>query len=457
MLEQLSWKRLAWELAGFYFPWLLIGWFFGGMAWFLTIATVILLLWHYHNLLKLSRWLWQERRLTPPAAGGSWEPIFNGIYRLQQRNRRRRRELGNLIRRFRNGGESLPDAVVVFHGDGTIVWCNKLARQLLGFQWPEDAGQHISNLIRHPKFVKYISRQRFSQPLELPSPINQNRILEFRTMPYSEGEYLMVVRDVTQLKHLEGMRSGFFANVSHELRTPMTVLQGYLEMAKEPDVLQGPMWTKAHTVMMEQLSRMNSLVGQLLTLSKIEAAPMIELDQVVNVPAMLDILEKEATTLSGENQHRLRFEVDHTLATLGDEDQLRSAISNLVYNAVKYTPPRAEIEVRWFDTLSGPRLEVNDSGEGIAPQHIHRLTERFYRVDKARSRETGGSGLGLAIVKHALNHHDATLEIRSQVGKGSSFAFTLPARLRQRIIDAEPIASEAIDDRSDHIGEAPRS
>lgn len=126
MLEQLSWKRLAWELAGFYFPWLLIGWFFGGMAWFLTIATVILLLWHYHNLLKLSRWLWQERRLTPPAAGGSWEPIFNGIYRLQQRNRRRRRELGNLIRRFRNGGESLPDAVVVFHGDGTIVWCNKL-------------------------------------------------------------------------------------------------------------------------------------------------------------------------------------------------------------------------------------------------------------------------------------------------------------------------------------------
>ena len=209
----------------------------------------------------------------------------------------------------------------------------------------------------------------------------------------------------------------------------MTVLQGYLEMTEDPEMLVGPMWPKAHGVMTEQLNRMNSLVNQLLTLSKIEAAPMHELDEVVNVPVMLEVLEKEAISLSGDQQHKLRFDVDQSLLVLGDEDQLRSAISNLVYNAVKYTPAGADVHVRWYKTSQGACLEVSDSGEGIEPQHIHRLTERFYRVDKARSRDTGGSGLGLAIVKHALSHHDSHLDIWSKVGVGSKFSFVLPTRL----------------------------
>jgi two-component system phosphate regulon sensor histidine kinase PhoR len=239
----------------------------------------------------------------------------------------------------------------------------------------------------------------------------------------------MVVRDVSQLKQLEGMRRNFFANVSHELRTPMTVLQGYLEMTEDPDMVVGPMWTKAHGVMTEQLNRMNSLVNQLLTLSKIEAAPMHELDEVVNVPAMLEVLEKEAVSLSGDDQHKITFDVDNSLRVFGDDDQLRSAISNLVYNAVKYTPPGANVKVRWYQSSQGAHLEVEDTGDGIEAQHLHRLTERFYRVDKARSRDTGGSGLGLAIVKHALSHHDSHLEIHSEVGVGSKFSFILPERL----------------------------
>ncbi len=259
--------------------------------------------------------------------------------------------------------------------------------------------------------------------------MNYDRTLELRIMRYTEGEYLMAVRDVSQLKQLEGMRRNFFANVSHELRTPMTVLQGYLEMSSDPDMLVGPMWDRAHGVMTEQLARMNALVEQLLTLSKIEAAPTIELEDEVDVPAMLDILEKEAVSLSGDKNQQISFDVDHSLKVLGDDDQLRSAISNLVYNAVKHTPADADISVRWFRVANGARLEVTDSGEGIAAQHIHRLTERFYRVDKARSRETGGSGLGLAIVKHALSHHDSHLEIESELEKGSTFSFTLPSRL----------------------------
>ncbi|MEF1227817.1 phosphate regulon sensor histidine kinase PhoR [Vibrio fortis] len=385
--------------------------------------------WHLHNQMRLSAWLWDEKRLTPPSGSGNWESLFNGIYRMQQRQRRKRKELTNLIRRFRNGAESLPDAVVVFRSEGNIVWCNKLAQYLLGFRWPDDSGQPISNLIRTPDFIKYLNKQDFSEPLEMPSPLNVERMLELRIVPYTEGEHLMVVRDVTQLKQLEGMRRNFFANVSHELRTPMTVLQGYLEMTEDPDMVVGPMWSKAHGVMTEQLNRMNSLVNQLLTLSKIEAAPMHELDEVVNVPAMLEVLEKEATSLSGDKEHKLEFDIDKSLRVLADEDQLRSAISNLVYNAVKYTPAGATVKVRWYQTSQGACLDVSDTGDGIEPQHLHRLTERFYRVDKARSRDTGGSGLGLAIVKHALSHHDSHLEIQSEVGVGSRFSFTLPSRL----------------------------
>ena len=429
MVEKLTWKKLAWELAFFYAPWVLVGWIFGYLPWLLLAATVLQLGWHLHNQMRLSAWLWDEKRLTPPSGSGNWESLFNGIYRMQQRQRRKRKELTNLIRRFRNGAESLPDAVVVFRGEGNIVWCNKLAQYLLGFRWPDDSGQPISNLIRTPDFIKYLNKQDFSEPLEMPSPLNVERMLEFRIVPYTEGEHLMVVRDVTQLKQLEGMRRNFFANVSHELRTPMTVLQGYLEMTEDPDMIVGPMWTKAHGVMTEQLNRMNSLVNQLLTLSKIEAAPMHELDEVVNVPAMLEVLEKEAASLSGEREHKLEFDIDKSLRVLADEDQLRSAISNLVYNAVKYTPAGATVKVRWYQTSQGACLDVSDTGDGIEPQHLHRLTERFYRVDKARSRDTGGSGLGLAIVKHALSHHDSHLEIQSEVGVGSRFHFTLPNRL----------------------------
>lgn len=429
MVERLTWKKLAWELAFFYTPWVIVGWIFGYMPWLLLAATALQLVWHLHNQVRLSSWLWDEKRLTPPSGSGNWESLFNGLYRLQQRQRRKRKELTNLIRRFRNGAESLPDAVVVFRAEGNIVWCNRLAQHLLSFHWPEDSGQPISNLIRTPDFIKYLNKKDFSEPLEMRSPLNVERMLELRIVPYTEGEHLMVVRDVSQLKQLEGMRRNFFANVSHELRTPMTVLQGYLEMTEDPDMIVGPMWTKAHGVMTEQLNRMNSLVNQLLTLSKIEAAPMHELEDVVNVPAMLEVLEKEAISLSGDDQHKLKFDVDTSLRVLGDDDQLRSAISNLVYNAVKYTPPGANIHVRWYQTAQGACLEVEDSGDGIEPQHLHRLTERFYRVDKARSRDTGGSGLGLAIVKHALSHHDSHLEIQSEVGVGSKFSFVLPSRL----------------------------
>ena len=257
--------------------------------------------------------------------------------------------------------------------------------------------------------------------------LNTGRHLEIRVMPYTHKQLLMVARDVTQMHQLEGARRNFFANVSHELRTPLTVLQGYLEMMDEQP-LEGAVREKALHTMREQTQRMEGLVKQLLTLSKIEAAPTQLLNEKVDVPMMLRVVEREAQTLSQKKQ-TFTFEIDNDLKVSGNEDQLRSAISNLVYNAVNHTPEGTHITVRWQRVPHGAEFSVEDNGPGIAPEHIPRLTERFYRVDKARSRQTGGSGLGLAIVKHAVNHHESRLNIDSTVGKGTRFSFVLPERL----------------------------
>lgn len=425
MLERLSWKRLALELILCCIPALILGIFFGYLPWFLLAAVTGLLIWHFHNLLRLSWWLWVDRSMTPPPGRGSWEPLLYGLHQMQMRNKKRRRELGHLIKRFRSGAESLPDAVVLTTVEGVIFWCNGLAQQLLNLRWPDDNGQNILNLLRYPEFSRWVKSKDFSRPLNL--VLNNGRHLEMRVMPYSENQLLMVARDVTQMHQLEGARRNFFANVSHELRTPLTVLQGYLEMMLEQS-LEGQTRDKALHTMREQTQRMEGLVKQLLTLSKIEAAPMMVLNDKVDMPMMLRVVEREAQTLS-QQKHRLRFDIDASLQVMGNDEQLRSAVSNLVYNAVNHTPEGTEITVRWQRVPQGALFSVEDNGPGIAAEHIPRLTERFYRVDKARSRQTGGSGLGLAIVKHAVNHHDSKLEIHSEPGKSTCFSFLLPERL----------------------------
>lgn len=337
---------------------------------------------------------------------------------------KRRRELGNLIKRFRSGAESLPDAVVLTTEEGGIFWCNGLAQQVLGLRWPDDSGQNILNLLRYPEFTQYLKTRDFSRPINL--VLNTGRHLEIRVMPYTDKQLLMVARDVTQMHQLEGSRRNFFANASHELRTPLTVLQGYTEMMQEHP-LEGTTREKALHTMREQTYRMEGTVKQLLTLSKIEAAPTLQLNEKVDVPMMLRVIEHEAQTLS-QHKHTFTFDVDNSLNVRGNEEQLRSAISNLVYNAVNHTPAGTHITVRWQHVASGAEFCVEDNGPGIAPEHIPRLTERFYRVDKARSRQTGGSGLGLAIVKHALHHHDSRLNIESEPCKGTRFSFMIPER-----------------------------
>ena len=409
---------------------MLIGALFNQVVIVMLLGSIALLVWHYRQLTRLNFWLWKDKKLTPPQGRGSWEGVFNGIYRLQGKNRRRVGQLATLLARFRQGAEALPDAAVVLDAEHNILWCNKLAQLILGFVWPQDNGQRIDNLIRHPDFSTYIKKAQYKEPLEIPSPVSDKRLLEIRVMSYGDRQLLLIARDVTRIHQLEGMRKDFVANVSHELKTPLTVLQGYLEIMQTMEDADSPNH-KPLSLMQQQTTRMQSMVEQLLALSRIEDAVDIDLSQTVNMSLMMEILKEEAKALAGTD-YTLVFNCEPGLNTHGNELQLRSACSNLISNAIRYTSPGGTISVNWQSVATGALFSVTDTGVGIAPQHINRLTERFYRVDNARSSKTGGSGLGLAIVKHALNHHHSELKVTSEYGKGSIFSFVIPSHLLVR-------------------------
>ena len=425
MLDKLSWRTLLSEFFLVCVAGGIVGLVSGYPGGCLFLAVALLLFWHFFQLMRLSHWLWVDKSMTPPTGKGSWEPLFHGLYLMQARNRHRRRELRSLIKRFRSGAESLPDALVLTTEEGNIFWCNGLAQEYLGLRWPEDSGQNILNLLRYPEFSRYLQTADFEKPLT--QLLNNGRHMEFRIVPYTEGQWMISARDMTQMRQLENMRRHFFANVSHELRTPLTVLQGYLEMM-EDDQMNAPLRMKAVGTMHEQSRRMEGLIRQLMTLTRIEAAPAMNIREVVDVPGMLSMLQQEADSLKHPGQV-VSFSVDSDLRVYGNDEQLRSAISNLVYNALSHTPENTRIDIVWQRDAQGALFSVTDNGPGIAAEHIPHLTERFYRVDKARSRQTGGSGLGLAIVKHALGHHGSRLSVSSIPGKATCFSFQLASRL----------------------------
>jgi len=334
-----------------------------------------------------------------------------------------------MLSRFKESTAAMPDATVVLTKDDYIEWFNKAAKRYLGLQTKKDVGQRIDNLVRHSRFSEFLASGDFSEPLEMPSPLDDQRQFSFRIVPYGKNQKLLVVRDISRIKRLERMRSDFVANVSHELRTPLTVISGYLENMAADDAEQTAQWNKCLAQMQGQTQRMTRLVEDLLMLSRLEDEDKTVVRDPVAVSAMLASLVEDARVLSGERQHHISLECDEGLWLRGSEKELTSAFSNLLFNAVQYTPAQGHIAVRWYRDGDKACFEVRDDGIGIAIQHVHRLTERFYRVDTGRSREHGGTGLGLAIVKHVLDRHEAWLGIESQPGKGSVFRCVFGSRL----------------------------
>lgn len=429
MYYSFSWSQILFKLVAFFAVIALIGAQFDALYLSLFVASVLLLLRAYWQLSKLNHWLYHSKKMTPPTAEGLWGHVYDGIYHLQKRNRGKRKELSRMVKRFREGSEALPDATVVIDANGSIVWCNKLARIELGLRWPQDSGRRIDNLIRHPRFIEFLQARNYNQSIEVPSPLNVQKIFEYRVVPYGEQHLLLLARDVSGLNQLEQMRKDFVANVSHELRTPLTVINGYLEMLPEDGDIPKAFLSRAVNEMGSQSKRMRTLIEELLVLSRIEANADGIFDNVVDVPHVLSTIKSEAKALNKEKGHDIRFNIDPELRVYGSESELRSAFSNLIFNAIHYTNTEGKITVSWQVKHGQAEFKVVDNGQGIPAQHLGRLTERFYRVDKARSIKTGGSGLGLAIVKHVLAHHNSKLEIASKMHVGSEFSFVLSAEI----------------------------
>ena len=392
----------------------------------LLLGLLVYLGWHLYQLALLPHLLRQDGQ-GGPRPSGLWKGIVREVQDRQDSNHSRTSDLSYQLDRFRDTVNTLPDAVVILDPSGRVDWSNPAAENLLDVAWPDSQGRLLTALAPDPVLVEYLASGDFHMPLVITSPANRAKILSVFITPLKReaNQLLIVARDITRQYYLDTARRDFVANVSHELRTPLTVISGLAEQlnSDEPDLATLPRSTE---LILQQARRMSELVSDLLTLSRLETRQESASNEHVPIPELLKTIAEEARALSGAAQHVLQLEIRSPDGLRGNAKELRTAFSNLVFNAIKHTPNQAEVRVQWQVDHAGAHLSVTDTGEGIAARHIPRLTERLYRVDASHSRDTGGTGLGLAIVKHALERHEAELEIISKVGGGSTFTCHFP-------------------------------
>jgi len=400
-----------------------IGAFFGpvaGLTLAFTAVTALAFLQLYY-LNRLDNWLDNPDSEKIPDGFGSWTGVFARLYKMRRDDERNQMELTEWLARFRQAMSQLPDGVALMDDVLFLEWCNPVAQAHLGLDLERDKGMRVTNLVRHPAFMDYIILGRYDEPLTLTL---RGRKLIVHIIPFENRRQILVTHDATESERIDKMRRDFIANASHELRTPLTVINGFLEIAASQPNLDLPTRQSHIKLMSEQGQRMQHLVEDMLTLSRLESADLPLHSEKVNIKALLDQIQREAAALSG-GRHVFSLTVAGP-DIKGNTEELRSAFTNLVTNAIRYTPAAGKIDLAWTETDDGAQFSVRDSGIGISPKHIGRLTERFYRVDKSRSRETQGTGLGLAIVKHVLLRHHGKLEIESVAEQGSTFIAKFP-------------------------------
>ena len=414
---------------------LVIGSLYGQAAIGLIIALVGLLAWHLYNLNLLGYWLESGKLQEMPTGNGIWARIFARFKFIEKKSRENSKKYRRLVKELRAATKAFPDGGVILNMGNEIVACNKVACQLLGLKRKRDRGQRIDNFIRNPLFVNFLEQGTSRETVEMPAP-QSDRWLSCRLMPYGLDQRLLLVSDISQAKKLETTRSDFVANASHELRSPLTVLMGYLDaMAEDEQTPQS--WRQPIADMCEQTERMSQLVADLLQLSKLESSATSRMDQSIDVVSILNSARKDALAADRHPQD-IELDLQTDAQLLGEETEIQSIVSNLVSNAVRYTPEDGKITISWSMDDKGGHLAVEDNGIGIAQEDIPRLTERFFRADGGRARQKGGTGLGLAIVKYALKRHDAELEISSEPGRGSRFTCHFaPQRLADSSVNQE--------------------
>ena len=415
---------------------------FQGAVAGMVLASVLWVLLDLRRGQILMTWLREGDTAQPPVVAGWWGEVADRTRRLLKVRDRQVQEAEARLQEFLAAIQASPNGVVLLDAEGRIEWCNQTAAEHFGFDPRRDVLQHVGNLVRDPMFAAYQAQADYSHDVVIPGSASTSSRpvrLSVHLHGYGEGRKLMMSRDVTSLEQADAMRRDFVANVSHEIRTPLTVLSGFVETLQnlplEPADRQ-----RYLGLMSQQAHRMQTLVNDLLTLSRLEGSPPPRLDEWVDVRGLLAQCEQEGRNLSmmmAQMGHELGVTLDGDCAIAGSHTELQSAMANLVNNAIRYTPTGGKVEVRWVVHADGQgEFSVTDSGPGIAAEHVPRLTERFYRVDRSRSRETGGTGLGLAIVKHVVQRHGAQLLIASTPGQGSTFSMVFPA---VRVRAAQPV------------------
>lgn len=412
---------------------IIVGYSFNNISACLIPTLFAFILWQIRRNVDLEKWTRSARkgRDKPDDFQGTCGEIADDIRLIRKRYEKDKLRLQSVVTRVQEMTSALTDGVILIDARGNIEWWNRAANLFFNFQ-EVDRGHRLVNIIRNPRFLNYYESNDFSAPFEIANMRKEGQHLEFHIHPFGLGERLIVIRDVTRMKRLEQMRKDFVSNVSHELRTPLTVIKGYLETIFDAPGIP-PTIRKAIEQMCQQSNRMNALINDLITLTRLETEETESLPKPISLAPIVQSILSDAQALSPDNIHSFDFIGETSLAILGNESELRSAISNLVMNAVKYSPKGGKVTVEVVAAATGTIIRVHDEGLGIDPKHIPRITERFYRVDEGRSTAMGGTGLGLAIVKHVLMRHDAELRVTSRLGKGSTFSCHFsPSRTLQK-------------------------
>ena len=421
-----SWVQEFWRIAVVVLLAWVIGAIFDQVGLLLLLALFGYTFRNLFNLQRLANWLGDPQTADIPIHFGLWGDIYSRIARVSARQAQREKRLKSLLNEYASSTSALPDAAVALDASGRIRWFNDAASRLLALQPAKDIGQPLLNLFRDPELSALLGSRDYARSVKVSAPGQRNRKLEVRIAPYGEEQTLLLAQDITDRLRQERVRKDFVANVSHELRTPLTVLSGFVENLQNDESLRDPRLVRPLDVMAQQAARMRQIVEDLLLLARLEGDSAPSQPEDVDMAALLRSVADDCRSLSSDGP-QVDCEIRSQRRLLGDHKQLRSAVTNLVVNAVNHTPPNGSITLIWDDEGSDSVLEVADTGEGIAAEHIPRLTERFYRVDAGRSRERGGTGLGLAIVKHVLSRHDAQLDIQSRLGHGSRFICRFPS------------------------------
>ncbi len=386
---------------------------------------------HLWHLQRISDWASMPLDAAVPEGRGEWTTLFAAIYRRIRVHNAYERDLRHVIERFRQAAAAIPDGIVVLDAGNRIDWANPRALAQFGLDLAHDRGQPITNLVRQPEFHRYLEAGDYAASIIVASTRDAGRTLALQLVPFAADQKLLMSRDVTELEAVSRMRRDFIANVSHELKTPLTVINGFIETLQDVDV-DDRQRARFLQLMQTQATNMQRLVADLLMLSALEDEQNAIHEERFAVMPLLRALSSDAKALS-KGEHRIALDIGDAAIVQGSRDELASAFGNLVSNAVRYTPAGGTITLHWrIDPDGSGVFAVTDTGIGIAAEYLPRLTERFYRVDRSRSRATGGTGLGLAIVKHVLLRHEAELEIASERGEGSTFAVRLPPRRVER-------------------------